>query len=211
MATSKRRNDNLRGKLGRTVSYPLNGQLVTREIGLITKPPTIPQLIVRQRTEIIAALLKPVKEFVEVGFELETRKTLLNPYNMATSVNRLNAIVGDYPNQQVDFTKASFSKGRIPVNKQIQVSVTDIGLKFSWDPEFILPGMQAKDRVMLIAYCPEKASAFCQLDGAKRKEGTEQISIPRYHEQILIHTYLSFIASDRKSISSSVYTGKLLW
>jgi len=71
--------------------------------------------------------------------------------------------------------------------------------------------MKANDHIMLIAYLPEKRGAFCQLDGAYRKVGLEEISLPRYHEKVTVHTYTAFIASDRESISDSVYTGTLLW
>ena len=211
MATSGKWNNNLKGKLGRTVTYPLNGQSVTREIGIITKAPSIKQLVVRQRTKIVTDFLRPVQDFLEVGFDLPTKNTLLSPYNLATSVNRLQAIVGDYPNQEVDFAKAILSQGKIPVDQLVKVEATAIGFEFSWDPDFIIPGMDANDHVMLVAYCPEKKGAFYQLDGAKRKVGFEQISIPRYRETIVVHTYVTFIASNRKSISNSLYTGKFLW
>lgn len=201
----------LTGKLGNTVSYFLKGQLVTREIGEVKKPATLPQLAVRQRAKILSKFLQPVQEFIELGFALEVRDTLRNSNNEATSLNWDHTVTGEYPDQQIDFTKAIFSKGTIPVNTQISIQSTATGLEFKWDTGLKLPGMQANDHVMLIAYCPEKRSAFCLLDGAKRKEGMEQISIPRYHEKITVHTYVSFIASDRKSIADSLYTGTLLW
>ena len=211
MATSKKRKDNFKGKLGNTVSYPLNGQVVTREIGFSKKDPSIPQLTIRLKTKMITALLKPVLPFVGIGFESETKKSLLSPYNLATSINWLNAVVGDYPNFKIDFSKVLFSKGTIPVNNQVMVGTTVGGLKFSWDNSANLAKMSDNDHVMLMAYCPEKDCAFCQLDGDKRRVGFEEIFLPRYHETVLMHTYVAFISSDRKSISNSLYTGTVMW
>ncbi|WP_158795617.1 DUF6266 family protein [Pedobacter sp. L105] len=205
------KNGVLTGKLGDTVSYPLNGQVVSRGIGITKKPATLAQLAVRQKTKLLSVLLRHATEFVELGFALEVKNTVSNSYNRATALNWQSAISGAYPDQQIDFTKAIFSKGDIPVNTEVKVQTTDIGLEFTWNTELTLPGMKLNDHVMLIAYCPEKHHSFCILDGAKRKEGVENISIPRYHEKITVHTYVAFIASDRKHISDSLYTGTLLW
>ncbi|MGY0035125.1 hypothetical protein [Pedobacter sp. NJ-S-72] len=51
------------GRVGNTVTYVLNGQVVKRKIGKSSKEPTIAQLSVRQRTKIITEFLNPVKEY----------------------------------------------------------------------------------------------------------------------------------------------------
>lgn len=38
--------------------------------------------------------LKPVRDFIKTGFELETKGTFLNYHNVAAEYNRLNAITG---------------------------------------------------------------------------------------------------------------------
>lgn len=199
------------GKIGKTVTYDLKGQLVRRQIGEITKPPTALQLINRQKMAIVTQFLKPVKEFVRIGFELETKGKTFSPYNKATSLNRLNSIKGVYPNLEIDFTKAIFSKGRIPAFEDVKVTLTDIGLKLTWENDLQFWDVEPNDHLMLIAYCPEKKQAFCQLDGAKRKAGKEELSLPRYHEKVVVHVYTAFISSDHKSISNSVYHGEVIW
>lgn len=211
MAILKKGSNGFRGKLGNTVTYNLKGQSVQRLIGEITKPPTELQLINRKKMAIVTEFLKPVKEFVRIGFEVETKRTLLSPYNKATSLNILNSIKGIYPNQEIDFTKAVFSKGRMPVTEDIKVTHTDTGLKFVWDPDLKFWNMKPTDHLMLIAYCAEKKQAFCQLDGAKRKEGKEKLNLPRYNKQVVIHVYTAFVSSDHKIISDSVYHGEMIW
>ncbi|HEY0176913.1 MAG TPA: DUF6266 family protein [Pedobacter sp.] len=211
MAVLKKKSDGFNGKTGSTIVYELNGQIVRRAVGLVTAEPTALQLEVRQRTSLITALLKPVKEFIRIGFKGATEGTVLSPYNLATSMNRLQAIKGSYPDLEIDFTKVVFSKGNLPVNDQVNVAATKYGLEFSWDPALRLPGMKATDQVMVMAYCPEKRAAFSQLDGARRKDGLELISLPRYRETVLVHTYITFISSSRASISDSFYTGSYLW
>lgn len=211
MAIRKNNDNGFRGKIGNTVIYDLNGQVVQREIGEYTDHPTVRQLQARHITRLIAAMLKPVNDFIDIGFKLETKGTALNANNVACSINRRRVIKGTYPNLEIDFSLALFSKGSLPVNDQVKVTSTIYGLNFSWDPALLLPGMKSTDQVMLIACCPEKRSAFWQLDGARRKDGSELLNLPRYRESILLHTYVTFIASNRGSISDSLFTGSFLW
>lgn len=211
MAILKKNDSGFRGKIGNTVVYELKGQIIQREIGEYTDNPTVKQLESRQITGMVSTMLKRVNDFVDIGFELEARGTILNPNNIASSINRSRIIKGNYPNLEIDYSLAVFSRGTLPVNAQIKVSPTSYGLEFSWDTALIIRGMKATDQIMVIAYCPEKEAAFMQLDGARRKDGNELISLPRYRESITLHTYISFISSDRKKISDSLFTGSFLW
>lgn len=211
MAILKKNDNGFRGKIGKTVVYELNGQVIQREIGEYTDNPTAKQLEARQITGMIATMLKRVNDFVEIGFKLEARGTRLNSNNIASSINRGRVIKGTYPNLEIDYRLAVFSRGILPVNALVKVTSTSYGLEFSWDPAMIIRGMKATDQIMIIVYCPEKGAAFMQLDGARRKDGSELISLPRYRESITLHTYISFISSDRKKISDSLFTGSFLW
>ncbi|MBB5619640.1 hypothetical protein HDE69_000678 [Pedobacter cryoconitis] len=123
-------NDGSTGRNGNKVTYLLYGKLVKRTIGLRTDKPTVPVLISRQVTALTTAFLKPVKEFLTIGFELEGRLNFKSYYNIASSYNRLNAISGSYPDQQIDFTKVLFSQGKMPVIPTALVNITDKGLNF---------------------------------------------------------------------------------
>lgn len=80
-------NDGATGRNGNTVTYLLYGKLVKRTIGLRTDKPTIPVLKSRQITALATAFLKPVKEFVAIGFELEGRLNFKSYYDIASSYN----------------------------------------------------------------------------------------------------------------------------
>lgn len=210
MATSNN-NKELNGKIGKTVTYLLNGQWVTRTIGLNTKAPTILQLAARQMVGLITVLLRPVKGFIKVGFALEIKNTFLTANNKATSENLLHALTGEYPDQRVDYSKAIFSKGTMQLNKEFDVSLTETGLLVRWDPDYLLKSMLPSDRVMVIAYCPEKKYAFYETDGAKRKKGRFHLPLVKYHQRVVLHTYVAFIAANQKTISNTTYTGEFLW
>lgn len=197
------------GRVGNSVIYVLNGQIVKRTIGKSSKKPTIPQLSARQKTTLIARFLNPVKEYINVGFEFEARQMQKKcPYNIATSYNWLNAITGIYPNQEIDYAKILLSSGKMPVTNKISVKVVDNKLEFLWDTACPTELMKDSDRVMLVAYSAQENSALCLIGGAERLEGSTHLVIPENKRSMKFETYVSFISADYKSISNSVYTGQ---
>lgn len=199
------------GRNGNVVTYMLNGQWVSRIIGLRTDKPTKPVLAVWQVTKLSADFLKPVKDFIRTGFELETKGTFLNFHNAATEYNRLNAITGEYPDQKIDFTKVLLSKGKMPATPGVSVKAIESGLTFNWDSGFAASGIKANDEVMLLAYEPERKDATFSLYGGKRAEGEANLSIRKRKSPLVLETYISFIAQNRKTISDSIYTGQIIW
>jgi hypothetical protein len=200
------------GRVGNTVTYLLNGQIVKRTIGKSSKEATIPQLSARQKTKIITGFLNPVKEFINIGFEFEARLVQKqSAYNIATSYNWLNALTGEYPDQKVDFSKVLLSRGKMPATNHIDVNVVDNKITFKWDETILNEGTKGSDRVMLLAYLPKENHAISLIGGAERLEGSEHLVVPECYEGVHMETYVSFISADYKSISNSVYTGQVFY
>jgi len=198
------------GRVGNTVTYVLNGQIVKRTIGKSSKEATIAQLSVRQKTKIITEFLNPVKEYIKVGFEFEARLVpKKNAHNIATSYNWLNAFTGVYPEQKIDFSKILLSKGKMPVTNNIEVNFVDNRIEFTWDKTITTDRIKGSDRVMLLAYLPQENRAVSLIGGAERLEGGEHLIIPDCKNGIHMETYVSFVSADYKSISNSVYTGRV--
>ncbi|MET4140192.1 DUF6266 family protein [Pedobacter sp. UYP1] len=203
-------NDGSTGRTGNTVTYLLYGKLVKRTIGLRTDKPTVPVLISRQVTALTTAFLKPVKGFLTIGFGLEGKLNSKSYYAIASSYNRLYAISGNYPDQQIDFTKVLFSQGKMPVTPGVLVNRAEKGLTFKWDTSFTAKGIHHNDQVMLMAYDPKKRGTQFQLNAGRRSEGEALLSIRKKKKPLLLETYISFISESRKSVSNSVYVGQIL-
>lgn len=211
MAISKNGfDDGFRGKFGNAVTYILNGKLVKRRIGKTNKAPKPSALSSWQITSLTNEFLQPIQEFIEIGFELEAKRTSKNYHNMACSYNRLNAISGEYPKQYIDFSRALVTKGSMPVVQQVDMKVVDEGLQFTWNTDLV-KGMRWNDSAMVMAYFPEIREAKFIVNGANRNLGVQILKLPRYREPRIIETYHSFIAANHKSISNSIYTGKFVW
>ena len=211
MARAKNGGKFTTGKINDKVGYLLNGQWVERGIGKWKNPPTDKQKPNLEITGKINNLLKPVMPYIRIGFREFVRNTTWHQHNAACSINRSNAINTESPNLEVDFTKAVFSQGDMPIVDEVNVKVVEEGIAFSWNPDYLVDGMQLSDQVMLLAYCPEKEYAFYQLYGERRIAGKDVLKMQRYSTQVTIHTYLTFISADGKSITTSIYTGEYLW
>lgn len=205
------RNGYNHGKLGKTTTYPLNGVLVTRLIGKSTKPPTELQKAVRLRTKIISKFLFPVKEFIEVGYEREARRRKQRSQNPAFSYNWQHAVTGKYPKLKINFAKVLLSYGAMPPPVNLQVISSDKGLIFSWGPQEGIAGTHWSDQVMLLAYFPKLKKSAYMTAGASRYKGTDLLVVFDIEHGHVAETYVAFVANDRKSISNSVYAGKIRW
>lgn len=205
------KNGIINGKLGSTVSYLLNGNLVTRTIGFTKKKPTKPQLTFRQKTRVLNAFFKKVGDFINVGFEFEGQKKNKKAYALAFGHNIVNAFKGIYPTVSIDFKNLRLTSGNMAEVSGIMVEVVNEGFKFSWDAESKESGMHWTDQVMLMAYFPELKKAMFITAGANRDIGTCLLPLYETSHGYVAETYISFISSDRRSISNSTYTGQWLW
>ncbi|WP_316839169.1 DUF6266 family protein [Pedobacter gandavensis] len=205
------RNGFLTGKVGGMVTYPLNGVLVTRAIGVNTNPPTLKQLSVRQRTALVNDFLKQVSEFTSVGFELNAKKAKKRAYALAFGYNWGFGVKGTYPDIQIDFENFRLSEGQLPLVNDFEVVVEEKGLRYNWNADTTPDGAHWSDQVMMLAYFPALKKAFYCTAGANRINGTDLLPIRYENNELVAETYLAFISNDRKRISNSIYTGQLIW
>jgi len=211
MAVKRKGSNTSTGKVNNVVIREVNGQIVTSGIGQRTKPYTNGELKNQNRMALVNQLLAPVNQFIKVGFQQITAGTTSNYRNFAIKINNPGALNLEGADQVIDYSKAIFSMGNMPVIEDIDIQVNDKGLEFNWDPNWTLRGMKDSDRVMLLACCPERGTAYFVLDGEKRSSGKDTLEILHFNEKVILHTYVAFIAADRKSVSTSIYTGQILY
>ncbi|WP_316746921.1 DUF6266 family protein [Pedobacter gandavensis] len=199
------------GKVGKTVTYMLNGKLVTRSIGKSDKPATDLQKAIRLRTKVTSKFLLTLKEFILVGYEADARRIKQHPINQAFRYHWKHASTGNYPKIKIDFPKVLLSYGSMPLPKKVVISVVEKGFNFSWGSQKGLTGTHWSDQVMLVAYFPTLKRAAYKTAGATRDQGTDLLPIFDILHGVVAETYIAFISNDRKTISNSVYTGRVTW
>lgn len=196
------------GKSGNMVFYMLNGKNIGRRIGINLNPPTEKQLRCRRQIALVAELLNPIKQLVNIGYLAEAIKRNKQPYVLATSHHKTNAIQGTFPNQSIDFEQLQFSSGELRTAQSATVAYNDNQLHFSWTNRPNMSFDESRDQVMLLAYYPEIQAATYTLYGTERRTESAILDISPDFESGRVETYLAFISADRKNVSNSIYTGQ---
>jgi hypothetical protein len=211
MSKSNNAEGGFTGKVGGTVIYKSNGQWVKRSVGKNTKPPTSAQLACREKVRLVTQLLKPVKEYISIGFTPTAKMKGLTYYNLASRYNLNNAIMGTYPDLTIDFTKVSFSNGTIPPTPGCRAELTDKGIRFGWDQMENTKLIRWNDQVMVMAYLPDEKDARYHICAGIRSQGEAFLNLPKYEHPVVVETYLTFLSASQKIISNCAYTGQLMW
>lgn len=204
---------NFSGKVGDvTYSQQKDGTTTVRQTPVASEdPPTVKQLSTRRDTTICSEFLKPIKEFIDVGYELQSRLEKQNQNNTIVSHVRHQALTGVYPNRSVDLSKVRVTKGQMQPPEDATVALTEFGLSFTWNPEIKIKGIHYSDQVMMLAYFPELGKAKYMTAGAQRHQGKDLLVLNGITHGHIAEIYISFISDNRKSISDSVYLGQLIW
>lgn len=203
-----------KGRIGDTVNYRLKNKTVVRIIGETAKPPTKNQLIVRMGMTVTVKFLKAISPFINVGFELEANKFGMYAQNKAISYNKTMALMGEYPDIEIDYPKVLVSMGNLRGLADLSTELTPNGIKFKWDPQHWMGWPRCNDQTMLLAFFPDinplegSRNAYYVLSGDRRLVGNDFLIIPFELITQRMEIYVSVISDDRKSISNSQYLGR---
>lgn len=124
-----------RGKIGTVEGYLRKGIPVLRSRRKKSKKNKIgspKQKAARRRIKVVNAFIGTLTAFVRVGFGLQAADVSQTANNLAKSYQLLHSIQGEYPDLTIDYSKAVLAMGTLPMPENIQVSVIENELHFSW-------------------------------------------------------------------------------
>jgi hypothetical protein len=201
----------LTGRVGNLICYTLNGENITRQVGEISKPATEKKLANYQKMTVTNIFQKTILPFLNVGFAKAAMDKKQNPYNEAMSFNKKNALKGEYPFIEMDYSKALVSKGTLPPPVSPSINLFPNGVEFKWEMPDDMEYRYRYNRAMLLLYFPQGVDASGQpyavweLNGARRKDGFDFIGLDANEIGRPFEAYLSFISDDRLEVSDSVW------
>ena len=193
----------LNGKVDNLVFYVLNGQQICRTIGDPGKP-SKNQLANRQAMSVTMSLVKSIRDFISVSFQLEAQGTVRNAHNLATSYIKKHALKGEYPNIAVDYSKIELSHGTLNGATDLKIEKKDKGVEVSWNREG-----QGDDMVMILLCHPLRKRSTSLINASRRDAGSCFIELGGYWLKEPIEAYICFKSADGKAISDSAYLGNL--
>lgn len=199
------------GKIGAVVGYLWKGRPVMRALPKKTKKkPSLKQLANRQQMALTQGFLKHITRVLRKGFAELAEEQGITSYMVATSYNKLHAIVGEYPNLQLDPSLVRVSSGSLPGAVQPQLSALEGGIKITWADNQSLEGADRNDRIVILAYQPGEASFGLILGGAYRKDQEEFLSLVDQPSGAY-EVYIAFTNLEGDRFSDSTHIGTINW
>lgn len=198
------------GKIGPLVGATWNGIPYVRQAPSKKRkkrPRTALQLANEQKMKFTNNLLKPFHPYISVGFQHMTiGNTALSA---AYSANYRCAVIGEYPNLQVDYSKVVISVGYLPKLKGAMVELVDPEvLKLTWQQDANRASLFS-DQLMLVVYAPELHLADGFIGGTKRNAKQCLFRFDKRLKGKILEVYVSVTSLDRKKIARSTYLGKV--
>ncbi len=146
-------NGGFRGKVGSVVGYKWKNKDVIRGLPRKShKPRSEARLANEQAMKLIMESLKPLKIIIRRTFRLIAEPAGMSAFNMALSINKKQAITGEYPNLTIDWSKFTISKGPLPGLMSVNTNWVDEGLNVIWNNNSSEPSADSADRVTFVVY-----------------------------------------------------------
>jgi hypothetical protein len=175
----------------------------------ISNPRTVAQQDQRARMSAMIKFLSPLKDFLRLGFKSKAVK--MSAFNAATSYNLAHAVIGNFPDYEIDYSKLMVSQGKLPgaVNPQI-ISTASGQIKFTWDDNSSDRDASPDDRAILLVYNPQKESTVTSFGESFRASGSQTIDLPGSMEGEELVCYISFRNVRQTVISDSGFAGAMM-
>jgi hypothetical protein len=135
----------------------------------------------------------------------------MSAHNAALSYNLANAIIGAYPDYAIDYSKVLISRGnvRAALSPSIRLS-NSCEIEFSWVYNARDYNAYSDDNAVLVVYNSTKYEVITAMDGNRRIDESQAITLPPSFAGDRVHCYIAFQNYNQKVISDSLYIGCLI-
>lgn len=195
------------GKVGTVVGGSWKGISYMRSLAQNVKNPrTEAQMTQRSKFALTLAFLKPITNYVRVGFKpYATKQTA---FNAAMSYIVANAVSGEYPNHTLDFAKVLVSRGSLFPVENASAEADAGKITISWTDNSGISDALPTDVAMPLVFNPLKVEAVFSTSAAARADGMAEINLPADWAGDNVEVYLGFVSADGKAIANSIYLGE---
>lgn len=197
------------GKVGNVVGSSWRGIDYVRSLPKKSgKPASDDQLAQRAKFAMTTNFLKSIKEILLVGYS-DAKLRSKTGYNAAFSHFISQAIKGDYPNYEVDYSVVQIARGGLAPLLGLQVEETAPQvLTLSWVEALNRFNAFADDEVIVLVYSPQD-HLFSIYEGATRGGASVEVSMPSVYSGRTIVGWAFVINRDGSSTSNSQFLGEI--
>lgn len=173
----------------------------------VHNPRTEAQVSQRNKFSLVGKMLKTIVPIIRVGFagSVGTGKSA---FSVAMSYNVKNAVIGLYPDFEIDFDAVKISSGELYGAGNAEATSAAGSITFDWDTD-LLNNAAATDKVILLAFNAVSGEASYDMNAATRADGSGSLAVPPTWDGELVDTYLALTSADGKLVSNSVYAGRV--
>lgn len=191
------------GKIGNVVGCYRYGKYYLRSLpDKVHQPNTEKQLAQRMRFKLVQEFLKPLNQFIRLGFGAYAIGR--SAYSAAMSYNLEHAFDGTYPDISINYSMIRVSRGSLPgvANASIQLE-DDNNITLEW--ESMAGGIGAKDNdiAIFLLFDPSKKHVEWFSNVGKRVDRQANISLSKTSGNVNLYGYLCFF-------NEHFLTGKIL-
>lgn len=169
-----------------------------------SKGPSIAQLSVQAKLVLAATYLARIKTVLNLGFS-DKKLNKITGYNAAVREFINHAVIGEYPDFSVDFTKILVSKGSLNTLKDTSFTVLDNQLTLKWMPREDKMLGNTDDEVLVLMYNSTSDEYMTNMT-AKRSEGELVLDLAEKAGDS-IEIWLFCASKNWKSVSTSQHIG----
>jgi Family of unknown function (DUF6266) len=195
------------GKVGTIVGSNYRGLDVIRSLPKKTsRKPSEKQLIVQAKFSLIAHFLAPLKPLLTAYFGQPAAEK--SRMNLAFSYHRREAIIGTYPDFELDYQKVIICKGDLLQVEQPAVSPqAGAEMKYTWQDNSGEGEAKATDMILVVVYNPTRELYSYKELAAQRDAIVFTLALPDTWTGETVHTWLSVVNAAETKWASSVYLG----
>ena len=167
----------LSGKVGPFTTYVLNGKQVVRSNTIPRDPKTPKQLAHRMKFALVNKGLSPLNSSIKLGH-------MGNSAAYRALVGRAyhDAIMGEYPDFLLDYSKIKIADGKLqpPTNIRVEIDKETNAALFSWEAQIMDSQNPAKDndQINIVAFNVKENFVDSFLEIAKRSDAKVSIALP---------------------------------
>ena len=196
------------GKVGTVVGSSWNGIDYMRSLPRpSSKAPTDLQMIQRGKMGLATGFLRPISALVNIGYKsLAIKQT---GFNVATAQIIADAIIGDYPNLLIDYTKVLISKGTLTGPWNGAVTSAGGNINVTWADNSTSGTAKATDKAVFLVFNPEQSQYVFTMAGDDRSLLGDNLAVPADFVGDTVEVWMAFYAADKKTISTSVHIGQV--
>jgi len=185
-----------------------NGKSILKVYRKAVDAKTAKQVAHRTKFSFAVAFLMCMREIFNITFKNK------GGYNYGFAQAIKNAITGNAPDYEVDYSKLSFTEGNVTSPKGLSVTKTAAGkLKVSWNTSNIsensLGGAKGNEGVSVIMYNETEKETMFYENMLEREVGLVEVECPDYWTGNKVHCWLYFTRADGNMHSASSYAGNV--